>query len=282
VPRNVAAARGVVVSEAPRASPPGHRPLERVVGDPFPAVLADGVMAAVGVLLVLGHRRRLLLQLEVRAGDRGRHRVVLAAADQEQRRAIGLVVDHGDGVRVEVRERGLEQRPAGAGDAVAVIDGPRLALAEHVAERVVELLGRQHLRRLAVAGAAERDRRDTPLRRRQDHHALGRRRVDRDAGRAEPAVEQDLGHEAAERVAHDDRGPLELADDALVVVGDLLHAEPFERLRVTPDLLLGPVEARPRGGEDGVARVAEARVPVLPAQRGHPQPVDEDDRLRHM
>ena len=77
----------------------GDSPLERVVGDLFPAVLADDAVRATGELLVLHDRgaagRGVLLHDGL--ADRRRHDVVDLTGEDEQRRAVCAgVVDVGD------------------------------------------------------------------------------------------------------------------------------------------------------------------------------------------
>jgi hypothetical protein len=60
---------------------------------------------------------------------------------------------------------------------------------------------------------------------RQHQDALDRRGVNGHPGGAQPAVEQDLGEQPAEGVAHDDRRLVQIADDGVVVVDDLGHAQ---------------------------------------------------------
>src|SRR5215831_9268660 len=64
-----------------------HGPVERVVRHLFPAVLGEGVVGAVGVLLELGERARLLLDLVGGARRDCGHGVVLAVGEEQQRRA---------------------------------------------------------------------------------------------------------------------------------------------------------------------------------------------------
>ena len=99
-------------------------PVERIVGDFLPAVLAEDVVRAPGELLQLGVGLGLALQLGLRAADRERGDVVLLAGDDQQRGAVVVVeVDLGRRVGVEVRERRLEQDAARAGDRVALVGG---------------------------------------------------------------------------------------------------------------------------------------------------------------
>src|SRR5215831_8614631 len=64
-----------------------HGPVERVVRHLFPAVLGERGVGAVGVLLELGARARLLLDVVGGARDHCGHGVVLAVGQEQQRRA---------------------------------------------------------------------------------------------------------------------------------------------------------------------------------------------------
>src|SRR5690242_8114022 len=68
-----------------------HGPVERVVRHLFPAVLGEGGVGAVGVLLELGERARLLLDVVGGARDRCGHGVALAVGEAQQRPAAGVV-----------------------------------------------------------------------------------------------------------------------------------------------------------------------------------------------
>ena len=64
------------------------------------------------------------------------------------------------------------------------------------------------------------------------------------------------------------------------MVDDLLDAQVFDRGGVGAELLGVDIHAGPAGREHVVAALAVAVDPVLPAQRGHPQAVDQHDRPR--
>src|ERR1700756_2676338 len=64
-----------------------HGPVERVVRPLFPAVLGECGVGAVGILLELGERARLLLDVVGGARDRCGHGVVLAVGQEQQRAA---------------------------------------------------------------------------------------------------------------------------------------------------------------------------------------------------
>ena len=74
-------------------------------------------------------------------------------------------------------------------------------------------------------------------------------------------------------------GRVEAADDRLEVLDDLRHGDLLDRRRVGVqrlDLDLEPGVGR-RQHREALALVVGD--PVLPAPRGHPEPVDEDDRV---
>src|SRR3954471_11872169 len=80
---------------------------------------------------------------------------------------------------------------------------------------------------------------------------------------------------------HDHRRGLEAADDPVVVVDDLGDAEPVQDGRVLAEGLDLALHARPGRREHLVSALLEARLPALPAARGEPEAVDEDDgRMR--
>src|ERR1039457_1856972 len=123
------------------------------VGDFAPSVIEDQRVAAVRECVITGYRTRAGVELAGGPGDHLRHGVVLAAGDDQQRSAVLLPGIDGSRRRLlEVRGRGLEQRPARAGDRVLVEEPAGLALGQGVAEAVAELLLRECYRPLLVAG----------------------------------------------------------------------------------------------------------------------------------
>src|SRR6478609_3075116 len=91
----------------------GLQPGQGLVGDVAPAVVDREGVGAVLELEDLGDCVAVAVLLERRLGDRLRHRVVLAAHDQQQRAAARVVGgDLGRRVRVEVRGGRLEERLA--------------------------------------------------------------------------------------------------------------------------------------------------------------------------
>src|SRR5215467_952705 len=73
-----------------------RRPVERVVGNAFPAGHATGEVRAVRKLVGLGRGLGVAVLLRVRTLYRGRHQMVFAAHDEQQRRAVvKVIVDPG-------------------------------------------------------------------------------------------------------------------------------------------------------------------------------------------
>jgi hypothetical protein len=104
-------------------------------------------------------------------------------------------------------------------------------------------------------------------------------RVDRDAGRPEPAIEEQLDVETAERVADEDRRLVERAHDPVVVVDDLRDAEAGQWRRIGSDGLDRALFAGPGRGEASVPAGLEERDERIPAGRCHPAAMDEYDDL---
>ena len=146
-------------------------------------------------------------------------------------RSVVLEMELRRRMQVEVRETRLVEDLAGLGDGVALVRGGSFLGRERVDEPVRELLGRQRhdpvpLRRMRECrrGSLERGER-------QQQDALRRRRAQRDARAPEPAVEQQLDDQAAERMADQHGRLVERADQPLVVVDDLGEAETRKRRR---------------------------------------------------
>ena len=103
------------------------------------------------------------------------------------------------------------------------------------------------------------------------------------AGSPAPAGRTDRGtgrSRRAERVAHDDRRPIQRADDVLVVVDHLAKADSRDTRGVAPKLFHLAVEPWPGGGEHPVSPSFVVLFPPLPAAWVHPESVDEHDRAR--
>jgi hypothetical protein len=95
---------------------------------------------------------------------------------------------------------------------------------------------------------------------------------------AEAAVEQNLGERPTERMADDNRRIVELADQRVVMVDDLRYAEVLDGRRVATKRC-NVLHARPTLGDDTEAPVRVTRYPVLPAERCHEEPMNQDDRI---
>ena len=218
--------------------------------------------------------------LGVRPVHRGRHDVVCPAGDEEERcAAVVLVVDPGLLMTgLEVGDQAVRPDPVPRrGDVVPLVDLRGLLLGQRVREGVVELVRREPDGLVPVRRVLEDREQRLDLRRWVDAHALGRGRVDHDAGGAAPAVEQELGERAAEGMAHDDRRPVELRDDTGEVRNGLGHRQRRDHRRVLAERLHLDLEPWVAGRDDPVALALVVRDPLLPAARGHPQPVDQDD-----
>jgi hypothetical protein len=111
------------------------------VGDLAPTVIdREGVSASLD-LDDLGHSLVAVLVFVRRVSDRPGDGVVLLPGDDQQRSAVGVLrIDPRFTPGVQVRCCGLEDRFAGAGDCVGLVEFLRLVLAYRVREAVPELL----------------------------------------------------------------------------------------------------------------------------------------------
>jgi hypothetical protein len=126
--------------------------------------------------------------------------MVLAAADDQQGPAVPLPGVDGRRRRLlEVRDRGLEERPARSRDRIPVEQFPGLVLGQRIAEAVAELLPRERYRPLLVARLGQHREPGTDLGERQRPDPLDLARVDRDRRRGRALGQQLLRDEAAER-----------------------------------------------------------------------------------
>src|SRR6266849_9005416 len=94
------------------------QPRQRRIRDFLPATVDRERMTAVRKYLILGHTRRLAIQLVRGARHDFRNRVILSASGDEQWTALRLRVHLRRGIRQEVRKRRFEQRPSGCRDMV--------------------------------------------------------------------------------------------------------------------------------------------------------------------
>lgn len=253
-----------------------HGPRERVIRDLLPPRGA-GEVRATGELNELRDRARIVGHLLVVAKELGWHDVVLAEPNEQQRRAP-FAVDLGRRARItpEVRERVVPEDPCWGGDRIACVQCVRLLAAQRVGERVVELLRRER-QGLALRGRAEGGRHHLDGRERDVTDPLDPDRSHTDAGDAEATIEQYLRERSAERVADDDRRALELEDDRLVAVEDLLGGERRDPRGIGVHRLDLGLHGGPVRRQHAVAEALVALAPVLPAARGQPEAVDQDD-----
>src|SRR5438128_10644224 len=93
--------------------------------------------------------------------------------------------------------------------------------------------------------------------------------VDRDARRAEPAVDEDLGERSAERVADNDRRIVQVAHQCVVVVDDLTDSQVLDRGWISTQRSDVAIHSRPTLGDDAKPFAAVALNPLFPAERGH-------------
>ena len=87
--------------------------------------------------------------------------------------------------------------------------------------------------------------------------------------RPSPRLEQHLGDQPAEGVAHQDRRLGQRPHEGVVMIDYLAEADLGRRLGVV-EFLVEFRYARPRGGMHGVARRAVAVDPAAPTVRRHP------------
>src|SRR5215212_8351139 len=130
---------------------------------------------------------------------------------------------------------------------------------------------------VAVGGVPQHGEASPDLRDWNDLDALGWHGVYSHPGGAVTVVKQDLGEQATEGVAHDDRRALQLAYDTLVVLHDCRDRQRLDRGGVLVQRLYLYLKAGVGGGEHAIAAALVALDPVLPATGCHPQPMDQDD-----
>src|SRR5262249_24086330 len=91
--------------------------------------------------------------------------------------------------------------------------------------------------------------------------------------------EEELHKGATCRMTHEDRGCLELPDDAFEVRHDRGNREAFDGRWIAVQRLDLDLEPRIRWSEDAIAPGPIARDPVLPASRRHPEAMNQDNRI---
>src|SRR5215207_4610381 len=142
-----------------------YRPLKGVVCYLLPSVLPHRVVRASRELLIVSDRVGVAVVLGVRLVDRWRHEVVFCTRYEQQR--CPLFVPEVD-VNILVTGREVGQGPgpheaARSGDVVALVDLVGLLPAQSVGEGVVELLGGEAHRPVAVGGVPQNREEDSYL-----------------------------------------------------------------------------------------------------------------------
>src|SRR5215218_8719890 len=141
----------------------------------------------------------------------------------------------------------------------------------------MELLRSERDGLVAVGGVPQHGEASPDLRDWNDLDALGWHGVYSHPGGAVTVVKQDLGEQAAEGVAHDDRRALQLAYDTLVVLHDCGDRQRLDRGGILVERLYLYLQAGVGRSEHAIAAALVALDPVLPASWGHPEPMDQDD-----
>src|SRR5829696_8869712 len=141
----------------------------------------------------------------------------------------------------------------------------------------MELLRSERNGPVAVGGVPQHGEGSPDLRDWNDLDALRWHGVYSHPGGAVTVVEQDLGEQTAEGVAHDDRRALQLAYDTLVVLHDCGDRQRLDRGGVLVQRLYLYLQAGVGRSEHAIAAALVALDPVLPASWGHPEPMDQDD-----
>src|SRR5829696_9466938 len=141
----------------------------------------------------------------------------------------------------------------------------------------MELLRSERNGPVAVGGVPQHGEGSPDLRDWNDLDALRWHGVYSYPGGTVTVVEQDLGEQTAEGVAHDDRWALQLAYDTLVVLHDCRDRQRLDRGGVLVQGLYLYLQAGVGRSEHAIAAALVALDPVLPASWGHPEPMDQDD-----
>ena len=129
-----------------------------------------------------------------------------------------------------------------------------------------------------TVGRVLQDRERRPhLRQRYALDAFGRRGVDCYAHRAVAAVHEQLREHAARRVAHQDGRSIEAPDHPFQTLHDLRDGDLLDRGRVGVQRLDLDLEAWVRRRQHGETLRLVVGDPLLPASRGDPEAVDQDD-----
>src|SRR5215472_19326963 len=121
----------------------------------------------------------------------------------------------------------------GAGHRVTVVNLERLLLTHIVGEGIVELLRRQRHGPVNIGGIAQDRRSDFERRKWKKEDAFDWGGCDGYTRGAEAAVEQDLRHQSAEGVSHNNRWTIQFLDDVLIVIDDFGDPQPRDLGRIT-------------------------------------------------
>ena len=161
----------------------------------------------------------------------------------------------------------------------ALVKLVRLLRAHGVAEAVPELLGGQAHGAVLVGRVLEHGQRGTKSGQWRAEHAFDLGGVDGNRRCAAALTEQLLGEQATEGVADEDGICAEPADDAAVVVHDVVDALVGEGFGVRPGRLHGVGFVWPPWRRCLVAGAAEEVLPCCPRGGVEPEAVDEHDRM---
>ena len=177
----------------------------------------------------------------------------------------------------QVRRGSLEDRLAGSGHRVGLVQLLRFVLADGVGERIAELLVGERDGAVPVGRIREHRGRRAKSRDRKRQHAAEGRGADSDRGGGEAAPGEDFGQQAPERMADDRRFCGEPGDDRLLVVGDVADALAGEHARVLLRFRHAFGIVRPARRHRRVAGLLEQLRPAIPARGEKPQAVHEHD-----
>src|SRR5438132_12452877 len=89
---------------------------------------------------------------------------------------------------------------------------------------------------------------------------------------------KNLRYEAAEPIADDDWRSFELANALLVMIDNFFQSKRREAAWIAAQLFDVAFHVGPASGDDAIAFVRIMFNPVLPAERCHPEAVDENNR----
>src|SRR6185437_10868343 len=84
-------------------------------------------------------------------------------------------------------------------------------------------------------------------------------------------------NESAEGMPHNDGWPVQVTDDLFVVLDNLGQSQPGDWRGVAAKLLDVALHARPASRDHAESATRVAVHPMLPAQRGHPETMNQHD-----